>query len=277
MSSDGNGQENSMGSIGNHSSFDANKDSDDEEEGAYLVRGSSCIGTCAANMQKRITIYFRDYCGLICQVISPLVLVFVGLLLTSKPTDVSQSPERFLSTDLYPLQHILVNDFAIDPNTAEGAIDVTMAEFTANLPNVTSAFDITVVPNTDYETFEDFYNMVYDSRNSRPDPYPYSYGSYQLFHADKGNHMYQFNTFLNVTSQDVTGIYPQFLYTSILRTALDNPDFVLDVTTSPFPVFYKFIQVQIAAQDLDYIYMLAVAFSLIPCVIVSFVLNEREK
>ena len=89
--------------------------------------------------------------------------------------------------------------------------------------------------------------------------------------------MYQFNTFLNVTSQDVTAIYPQFLYTSILRTALENPNFNLNVTTAPFPVFYKFIQVQVAAKDLDYIFMLSVAVSLIPCVIVSFILNEREK
>ena len=42
-------QNNSMSSS-NHSSFDANKDSDDEEEGAYLVRGSNCCHACSANI-----------------------------------------------------------------------------------------------------------------------------------------------------------------------------------------------------------------------------------
>ena len=55
------------------------KDASDE----YLVRGSSCCTTIAASTAKRWHIYKRDYCGLICQVISPLILIFCGLLLRS--------------------------------------------------------------------------------------------------------------------------------------------------------------------------------------------------
>jgi len=63
----------------------------------------------------------------------------------------------------------------------------------------------------------------------------------------------------------------------VLRTALNKPDFKLDVTTAPYPVFYKYIQSESTAKDFDYIFMCSVALSLIPTVIVSFVLNEREK
>ena len=47
-------------------------------------------------------------------------------------------------------------------------------------------------------------------------------------------------TFLNITSQDVTSLYPQFMYQAVLRTATEDPDFNFALTTEPFPVFYVF-------------------------------------
>jgi hypothetical protein len=84
------------------SSFDANRDSLDGEIGEYMVRGGGCCGTLAASLLKRFTIYRRDYCGLFCQVISPLILVIFGLLLTQGPVNITRSPDRPLSTDAYP-------------------------------------------------------------------------------------------------------------------------------------------------------------------------------
>ena len=105
--------------------------------------------------------------------------------------------------------------------------------------------------------------------------YPYRYGSYQVYQANKNNNQYQINSFLNVTSQDVAALYPQYMYTSILRTALDDPEFVFDVTTTPFPVFYAFIEREKTSRNFDYVFMLSIALALIPCVVVSFILNER--
>jgi hypothetical protein len=47
-------------------------------------------------------------------------------------------------------------------------------------------------------------------------------------------------SFVNVTAQDVAALVPQYIYTSILRTALNDPQFNFTVTTEPFPVFYIF-------------------------------------
>ncbi len=88
---------------------------------------------------------------------------------------------------------------------------------------------------------------------------------------------FQVNAFLNITSQDVTAIYPQYMYTALFRVATGDPDFEFDVATAPFPVFYAFKQREAAAKGFDYVFMLSIALALIPTVAISFILNEREK
>ena len=83
----------------NSSSMDSD---DDDQNDENLVRGSSCPTTVGASVIKRWNIYRRDYCGFICQVISPLILIFFGLLLYTAPSTLTQSPEKFLGTSLYP-------------------------------------------------------------------------------------------------------------------------------------------------------------------------------
>lgn len=57
-----------------------------EDDGVNLIRGSSTIRSCTASAAKRIIIYKRDWCGLLCQVIIPIVLVLFGLWLQAKPS-----------------------------------------------------------------------------------------------------------------------------------------------------------------------------------------------
>ena len=143
-------------------------------------------------------------------------------------------------------------------------------------PNVTSSEEPFVMKTTKTTDYFDFYNEVYEMRNEAP-LFPYRYGSYNVFQANKEDQQYQVNTYLNVTSQDATALFPQYMYTAILRNALDEPDFQFNVTTTPFPVFYAFITREKAAKSFDYIFMLSIALALIPCVVVSFIINEREK
>lgn len=60
-------------------------------------------------------------------------------------------------------------------------------------------------------TYNDFYNSYYEARNDAP-LYPYSYGSFQLYHANKNDGLFTFTSFLNVTSQDSTAMMPHFMY-----------------------------------------------------------------
>ena len=235
-----------------------------------LIRGSSCVRSCSASTAKRMIIYKRDWCGLLCQIVIPLILVLFGLWLTSGPSKLTQSPPRHLSTGWYPKQRILMSEKPV--NMVNDGFDVMGSELYANLPNSTSAFDVTYV---DIENYTDFYTAVYEARNDEP-LYPYRYGSYQIYQANKKSNLYSIVNFLNVTSQDVTAMYPQYIYQSILRVATGKPELNFDITSTPYPIYQKFKDLEEAAGAYDFVFMVAIALSLIPCVMVQFILNERE-
>ena len=145
----------------------------ESDNGDNLIRGSSCVRSCTASTAKRIIIYKRDWCGLLCQIVIPLTLVLFGLWLTSGPSKLVQSPPRELSTGWYPYkQRILINE---QPYIMAGdGGDVMGSELAAMLPNATEAFDVNFMPNISYV---DFYNSVFEARNALP-LWPYRYGSY---------------------------------------------------------------------------------------------------
>lgn len=219
-------QENSEASI------DASIEDIMDFEGENLIRGSSCVRSCTASSAKRYIIYKRDWCGLLCQVVIPLILVLFGLWLTSGPSKLVQSPPRNLSTGFYPpKQRILMST---SPYVAADAGDVTGAQLYEMLPNSTDAFEVEYVPsNTNYT---EFYDLVYEARK-QGDPFPYRFGSYNIFRANKDEQFYQIVNYLNITSQDVTAMYPQYMYTAILRVGLDLPDLNFNVTSVAYPVY----------------------------------------
>ena len=59
-----------------------NKDSmtsNEQDDGENLVRGSGMCTTLGANTTKRFIMYRRDWCGIICEVIVPILMVVIGL------------------------------------------------------------------------------------------------------------------------------------------------------------------------------------------------------
>ena len=61
--------------------------------------------------------------------------------------------------------------------------DITGETFAANLPNYTSPLQPWVVDFVEEDSYLDFFNAFYDSRNNEP-LYPYRYGSFQVFQAN---------------------------------------------------------------------------------------------
>jgi len=106
--------------------------------------------------------------------------------------------------------------------------------------------------------------------------FPYRYGSYNIYQANRITNQYNFVNYINVTSQDVTMLYPQYMYQAILRVGLDDPDFNFEVTSTPYPIYQKFKDIEEAASAYDFVFMTAIALALIPCVMVQFILQERE-
>ena len=66
------------------------------------------------------------------------------------------------------------------------------------------------------------------------------------------------------------------MYQAILRVALDDPDMNFDVTSTPFPIYYQFRLIEMATRSYDYALMIVIALALIPCVMIQFILQERE-
>ena len=58
---------------------DSNATNAQADDGEHLVRGSGMCATLGANTTKRFIMYRRDWCGIICEVIVPIVMVVIGL------------------------------------------------------------------------------------------------------------------------------------------------------------------------------------------------------
>ena len=146
-----------------------------------------------------------------------------------------------------------------------------VTELAAMFPNATD-FSFSYADGLNYT---EFYDAVIEAKNDLP-VYPYSYGSFQVYHANRNDSVYTFTSYINATSQDVTGMFPHFMYTAIMRAATNDPDFIFDVTTVPFPIYQKFRDKEVAGNAYDFVVMVAIAMAMIPCVMVQFILNERE-
>jgi len=204
------------------------------DEEPELIKNSTFCGNIYAVLAKRGNIYKRDRGGLACEVIVPLIMVLAGCALT-KIAFLFQSDPQTLSVDQFPLpQRMLVNDVTV-VNSGAGNVDPMILY--NNLPNVTDgAFEFNKTSVTNNVTY---YDMVTEQQFAG-DRQPYHYGSYLVYEADTVSNTYLVNSYINITSQDVTALYPQFMYESILKTATGDKDFKFKVTTEPYPILYIF-------------------------------------
>lgn len=104
---------------------------------------------------------------------------------------------------------------------------------------------------------------------------PNTYGSYLVYEADKAAAQYKFVSFVNTTSQDSAGLFPQFMYESILRDALNNEDFQFKVKTSSLPRAKIPGYSEDSYSAIGIIYTTAVVYSLMLSNIVSYLVVER--
>ena len=82
---------------------------------------------------------------------------------------------------------------------------------------------------------------------------------------------------LNLTSQDTTVLYPQFLYESLLKLATGNANLKFKVKTVPFPVNYHLKQEAAPINGIFIVFVVAIGFALIPGSVCGMIVSEREK
>jgi hypothetical protein len=130
--------------------------------------------------------------------------------------------------------------------------------------------------------FKKFGDVLYDTRAynkttaDEEEVFPYRVGSYYFYEANNKTKQFKVATFMNLTSQDVMALYPQFLYESILKTATGRDDLKLSVTTTPFPLVKTQRDREDSASGIFVCFVVGVGLALIPASIVSRVCHEKE-
>jgi len=74
----------------------------------------------------------------------------------------------------------------------------------------------------------------------------------------------------------VTGLYPQYLYESILKDAI-GPDFNFTVVSSPYPLLAVNQSQASSSVAFILVFVIAIGFALLPASIIAQVLNEVNK
>ena len=84
-------------------------------------------------------------------------------------------------------------------------------------------------------SFDAFQTYIFDYGKENTPVMPHFYSGYQIYEANNITNQYKFYNFLNMTNQDAAGLYPQFMYEAILKSATRNPEFKFKVRNTPFP------------------------------------------
>jgi len=104
---------------------------------------------------------------------------------------------------------------------------------------------------------------------------PYFYCGYQVYECDLDKHQYKFYNFINMTNQDATGLYPQFMYEGILKLATGKEDLKFKVRNTPFPAT-KMIHERKSGTDAGTVtFISGVAYAMILTTICGQMVEER--
>jgi len=195
-------------------------------------------------LYQRWSNYKRNKYLIFSDAILPAILLLLGVGLSQLKIDWTQ-PSRVITPSRLPLpQTVYINKSPVVQSS-----DVTVEELFEDLPNQDSSF--IALYDSDWDsattTVEDFSDSIFYSAKTE---LPYMYGAYEIYEADKVNNHYQFLTFVNITSQDAPGLYPQFMYESILKTATGNDDFKFKIRNTPYPPTTR-LQLRIKGEELN--------------------------
>jgi len=188
-----------------------------------------------------------------------------------------------------------------DPETSEKRTDID-EEFLQQVgPRSSQPSD---PDNHEYGLFEKFSDEVYakrfwdeamfkdamesgkDRATERPqssddlkfeDVHPNRYGSYYVYEANNETKQFKIASFVNITSQDVLALYPQFMYEAVLKAATGRPDFSFKVTNHAFPITELQKEHTEAASGIFVCFVVGIGFALIPASIASVIVGERQK
>ena len=207
----------------------------------------------------------RNWATLINEIIVPIILILFGLGITKIPT-YFDGPVRWLTPSDYELpQSVIVNS-----NGIAGSYTVD---------DLIQYFDPGAVPlkyalpsGSNKQNLKAMDEFAFASRGVDP----YRYGSLYIKTLDPQAKLYEFVVFVNISSQDSSGVYVGQFSQAVLRLATGNPKLNLTFANAPLPLTFEARSHENAKNGGIISNALVVAFALLPASLVSFIVRERE-
>ena len=220
---------------------------------------------------KRFLLSRRNFKGFVLDLLLPGALVIAGFGL-SKIDFFVNSSQRTLEPSLFPLsQRIIYNTNGIS-GSSSGSYSTLMNYFTPSSDFSFTATTSTVGSN-DTATLENFDDVLYNAAQVSPLS-PYRFGHYYLYSLDYTNHRYKVVSFINNTSQDAQVAFPHFMYQAIMRNEFGS-SFSYTMINDPMPIVQIYKDRNKSSSGFFIIFVLGIAFALIPTSIIGFLLNEK--
>ena len=82
-------------------------------------------------------------------------------------------------------------------------------------------------------------------------------------------------SFVNLTSQDASSLYPIFMYEPLLKLATNNENFKFKIRMTPFPPTYLIKARMVSTATSTVLFVSAIAYSVMIVAVASYLVVER--
>lgn len=213
---------------------------------------------------KRLILYIRSLPTLVNEVLVPIILVIFGLALTKVPMYYDGETRWFDQGAYEDLQRVLVNTNNIQGVPADNII--------SQLNPGLTPIRIPLQAKSDLAAYNEMDSILFNSREDKP----YRYGSLYIKTASPETHVYEFVTFVNISSQDAAGAFMGYFAEAFLRVATKNKDLKVTFANSPLPLTFQTKSKETQRKGSLVSNTMVIAFALVPASIISFIVKERE-
>ena len=212
---------------------------------------------------KRFIYFKRDYKGLFCEVVLPILIIVIGLSFTlitfiKEPVGKIYSPANYYKNT--------VNSWLnIPSNVTNPASFTTVSNYLKGISGFSVAY---TSANTTQNDFQDtLFNKNTDVKN---------YFNYYLQLLDTSNHIYSYSTWYNTTVPTAPLIANNIMNSAIYKLATGNASASITVGFAGLKLASFSKTAQNTASGIIAVFIFALAYSFIPAGVILYIVKERE-
>lgn len=214
-------------------------------------KGSLFMMHFGALTKKRLIYFKRDLKGLICEVIIPIIVVFIGILITLIQL-IKDSNEGWINASLFDNSPILTLNTAFpDINSRIPTGNVTIDTLTSSsIPQ----FDTDIAKN--FNPSRMFAAFISD--------------------VDTTTNIYKYDLFVNTTGGHSMNVGLNLVNNAILKLATGNNNAHIRIKFDPLILTQNTRNFEGVVDGFLAVFLIALAFSFIPSSLIMFIVQERE-